>query len=100
MLANGTVLDLMSNFKKDNTGYHLKHMFIGSEGTLGIISKLSIFCPPAPRAFHVAFVGLPSFDAVLQTFLSAKRQLGEILSSCEMIDNDALSAAVRHFGLQ
>lgn len=55
--ADGTVLDLMSNFKKDNTGYHLKHMFIGSEGTLGVLTKVSIFCPTASRAINVAFLG-------------------------------------------
>lgn len=55
--ADGTVLDLMSNFKKDNTGYHLKHMFIGSEGTLGFLTKVSIFCPTASRAINVAFLG-------------------------------------------
>lgn len=55
--ADGTVLDLMSNFKKDNTGYHLKHLFIGSEGTLGFLTKVSIFCPTASRAINVAFLG-------------------------------------------
>lgn len=47
----------MSNFKKDNTGYHLKHMFIGSEGTLGILTKIAMFCPTASSAINVAFVG-------------------------------------------
>lgn len=55
--ADGTVLDLMSNFKKDNTGYHLKHLFIGSEGTLGIVTKVAIACPTASNAINVAFVG-------------------------------------------
>lgn len=55
--ADGTVLDLMSNFKKDNTGYHLKHLFIGSEGTLGIVTKLAIACPTASKALNVALVG-------------------------------------------
>lgn len=55
--ADGTILDLMSNFKKDNTGYHLKHLFIGSEGTLGIITKLAISCPTISKAMNVAFIG-------------------------------------------
>lgn len=55
--ANGTILDLMSNFKKDNTGYHLKHLFIGSEGTLGFITKVAIGCPSASRAVNIAFLG-------------------------------------------
>lgn len=57
--ADGTVLDLMSNFKKDNTGYHLKHLFIGSEGTLGVLTKLAIACPTASKAVNVAFLGSP-----------------------------------------
>lgn len=55
--ADGTILDLMSNFKKDNTGYHLKHLFIGSEGTLGVVTKLAIACPTAPKSLNVALVG-------------------------------------------
>lgn len=47
----------MSNFKKDNTGYHLKHLFIGSEGTLGIVTKLALQCPAASKAVNVAFIG-------------------------------------------
>ncbi|XP_055606108.1 D-2-hydroxyglutarate dehydrogenase, mitochondrial-like [Uranotaenia lowii] len=97
--AQGHVLDLMSNFKKDNTGYHLKHLFIGSEGTLGIITRLSIFCPTASRAVNVAFLGLESYEAVKDTFLAAKRGLGEILSSCEMMDDLSLQCSMQHFNL-
>lgn len=55
--ADGTIIDLMSNFKKDNTGYHLKHLFIGSEGTLGVITKLAMACPTKSQALNVAFLG-------------------------------------------
>ncbi|XP_036318571.1 D-2-hydroxyglutarate dehydrogenase, mitochondrial-like isoform X1 [Rhagoletis pomonella] len=99
VLANGEVLDLMSDFKKDNTGYHLKHLFIGAEGTLGVITKVSLLCAPQPQAQHLAFLGLPNFDAVLRTFSSAKRHLGEILSACEMIDAPTLQANFDHFEL-
>nr|AKD42955.1 CG3835-RB [Drosophila melanogaster]AKD42956.1 CG3835-RC [Drosophila melanogaster]AKD42957.1 CG3835-RA [Drosophila melanogaster]AKD42985.1 CG3835-RB [Drosophila melanogaster]AKD42986.1 CG3835-RC [Drosophila melanogaster] len=97
VLATGQVLDLMSNFKKDNTGYHMKHLFIGSEGTLGVVTKLSMLCPHSSRAVNVAFIGLNSFDDVLKTFVSAKRNLGEILSSCELIDERALNTALEQF---
>lgn len=98
--ANGEVMNLMSNFKKDNTGYHLKHLFIGSEGSLGIITKLSIQCPTASKAVNVAFLGLRSYDAVMKTFLLAKRELGEILSSVEMIDEVSLHCSTTVFSLQ
>ena len=57
MLPNGEVLDCLSSLRKDNTGYDLKQLFIGSEGTLGIITKASILCPQKPEAVSVAFLG-------------------------------------------
>ncbi|XP_067641624.1 D-2-hydroxyglutarate dehydrogenase, mitochondrial isoform X1 [Eurosta solidaginis] len=99
ILANGEILDLMSDFKKDNTGYHLKHLFIGSEGTLGVVTKVSILCAPQPQAQHVAFLGVPSFDDVLKNFRNARQFLGEILSSCELVDAGSLDCSVSHFKL-
>uniref|UniRef100_A0A1I8NUP8 D-2-hydroxyglutarate dehydrogenase, mitochondrial n=1 Tax=Stomoxys calcitrans TaxID=35570 RepID=A0A1I8NUP8_STOCA len=90
----------MSDFKKDNTGYHLKHLFIGSEGTLGVVTKVAILCPAVSDSVHLAFLGLNSFEAVLQTFKNAKRYLGEILSSCEMIDSIFLAASVDNLKLK
>ncbi|CAG9859625.1 unnamed protein product [Phyllotreta striolata] len=98
--ADGEVIDCTSALKKDNTGYHLKHLFIGSEGTLGVVTKVAIQCPPKPRALNVAFLGLESFDDVLACLRQAKRQLGEILSSCELIDNPSLDAVTSHLNLK
>lgn len=67
--ADGNILDIMSNFKKDNTGYHLKHLFIGSEGTLGIITKVAMHCPTLSKAINVAFLGLESYQSVMDTYL-------------------------------
>lgn len=50
----------MNTLKKDNTGYHLKHLFIGSEGTLGLVTKVAIQCPPLPKAINVALLGMYS----------------------------------------
>lgn len=55
-MANGEIVDCLSTLKKDNTGYHLKHLFIGSEGTLGVVTKVAINCPIKPRAINVAFL--------------------------------------------
>lgn len=57
VLADGTVLDCLSSMRKDNTGYDLKQLFIGSEGTLGVVTAVSISCPPKPKAVNVAFLG-------------------------------------------
>lgn len=48
----------MNTLKKDNTGYHLKHLFIGSEGTLGFVTKVAIQCPPLPQAINLALLGM------------------------------------------
>nr|XP_037857180.1 D-2-hydroxyglutarate dehydrogenase, mitochondrial isoform X4 [Chlorocebus sabaeus] len=56
VLADGTILDCLTSLRKDNTGYDLKQLFIGSEGTLGVITAVSILCPPKPRAVNVAFL--------------------------------------------
>ncbi|KOC68161.1 D-2-hydroxyglutarate dehydrogenase, mitochondrial [Habropoda laboriosa] len=98
--ANGDVVDCLNALKKNNTGYHLKHLFIGSEGTLGIVTKVAIQCPPLPKAVNVAFLGLSSFDKVLKAFRLAKRELGEILSSFEMMDKLSLDISTSVFGLK
>lgn len=94
--VDGTVLDLMSRFRKDNTGYHLKHLFIGSEGTLGVITRVAIACPPSPTTQNVLFLGVENYDSVLRTFVECKKRLGEILTSCELIDEDALQCCILH----
>lgn len=54
---DGEVLDMMSSLKKDNTGFHLKNIFIGAEGTLGYVTKVALHCPPCPKFVHLAFLG-------------------------------------------
>lgn len=98
--ANGKIIDMLSGFKKDNTGYHLKHLFIGSEGTLGLITKATIFCPQSSISTNVAFLGMKTFDDVLTTFKNAKTHLGEILSACEMIDKESLESSCEAYNLK
>lgn len=99
VLPNGEILDCLSQLKKDNTGYHLKHLFIGSEGTLGFVTKVAIQCPPRPKAVNVAFLGMTSFESVLRTFKQARSNLGEILSSCEFIDAEAMKCVTGNLDL-
>ncbi|KAJ8954511.1 hypothetical protein NQ318_000742 [Aromia moschata] len=84
--ANGEIIDCLSTLKKDNTGYHLKHLFIGAEGTLGVVTKVAFHCPPRPKYRSVAFLGLQDFHKALKTFRKAKEELGEILSAVEVMD--------------
>ena len=77
-------------------GYDLKQLFIGAEGTLGVVTGVSILTPPAPQASNNIFLALPHFKNVLPLFQTVKRQLGEILSAFEYIDRTAYDMALDH----
>ena len=62
VLSDGRVLDCLQTLRKDNTGLDLKQLFIGSEGTLGIITAVAILCPTKPNAVTTAFLALESFE--------------------------------------
>lgn len=87
VLPDGTVLDDLCTLRKNNTGYDLKQLFIGGEGTLGVITAVSIICPQRSQAINVAYFGLESFEKVQKAFQEAKKQLGEILSAFELMDS-------------
>ncbi|KAL1496987.1 hypothetical protein ABEB36_008024 [Hypothenemus hampei] len=98
--ANGETLDLLKIRKKDNSGLHLKNLFIGSEGTLGIITKVALQCPPRPQTKHVAFLGLQSYDKVLQILKKARRELAEIISAVEVMDSITIDWSSEHTKLK
>lgn len=68
VLADGTILNLNNNLRKNNTGYDLKQLFIGSEGTLGIITKATLRLVAKPADTKLAFIGLNSFENILSLF--------------------------------
>lgn len=76
VLADGTVLTHLNKMLKNNAGFDLKQLFIGSEGTLGIITRVVFRLRPAPRSSSAAFCGLGSFDAVLTLLRRAESELG------------------------
>ena len=86
VLPDGTIVDDLSRLRKNNTGYDLKQLFIGAEGTIGVITKVSIQCPQRPVAQNVAFFGLESYEDCQRAFREAKGQLSEILSAFELMD--------------
>lgn len=86
VLPDGTIVDDLTMLRKNNTGYDLKQLFIGGEGTLGIVTGISIQCPQRSQAVNVAYFGLESYDQCQQAFKEAKKALGEILSAFEMMD--------------
>lgn len=86
VLPDGRIMNDLIKLRKNNTGYDLKQLFIGAEGTIGIVTAVSIHCPQRPRAVNVAFLGLQSYDKAQQAFREAKGQLSEILSAFELLD--------------
>ncbi|WP_293443671.1 FAD-binding oxidoreductase [Planktotalea sp.] len=66
VLPNGEIADLMSELRKDNSGYNLKHLVIGAEGTLGIITKAVLKLSPKPKAYATAMVAVPAIGEGLQ----------------------------------
>ncbi|KAI3747728.1 hypothetical protein L6452_10339 [Arctium lappa] len=96
VLANGDVMDMLGTLRKDNTGYDLKHLFIGSEGSLGIITKVSILTPPKLSSVHIAFLACQDYISCQKLLLQAKRRLGEILSAFEFLDAQSMDLVLNH----
>ncbi|KAL7536780.1 hypothetical protein ACHAXR_008610 [Thalassiosira sp. AJA248-18] len=82
--------------RKDNTGYDLKHLFIGAEGTLGIVTKVAIACPALPTSKNATILVCDSYDNVLNVLQTAKEELGEILSAMELMDCNTLQLVQKH----
>nr|ODN92621.1 D-lactate dehydrogenase [Cryptococcus depauperatus CBS 7841] len=100
VLPDGTIWNGLSKLRKDNTGkslcFDLKQLFIGSEGTIGIITAISILCPRRPSAMNVAVCSLSSYEAVQKVFGEAKAYLGEILSAFEFFDKQSYALVKKH----
>ncbi len=88
VLADGTILSSMNKMLKSNAGYDLKQLFIGSEGTLGVVTRAVLRLWPQPRSTATALLGLTSFDQVTRLLLLAQRELGSVLSSYEVMWRD------------
>jgi FAD/FMN-containing dehydrogenase len=85
VLADGTVVSSLNRMIKNNAGYDLKQLFIGSEGTLGVITRLVLRLAERPRSQNVAFVALNSFDAVTAFLKHMDGALGGTLSAFEVM---------------
>jgi D-lactate dehydrogenase (cytochrome) len=96
VLADGRVLNNLRKLKKDNTGYDLRHIFVGAEGTLGIITAAVLRLFPRPRAVETAFIGVPSPYEALKLLNLAYERAGGSVTGFELIPRIALEFAVRH----
>ncbi len=93
VLADGRVWDNLTGLRKDNSGYDLNDLFVGSEGTLGIITAavLELADPPQQRA--VAFCALPDVEAAVTLQSRLRRETGQHVVGCELISDQALALA-------
>lgn len=92
----GEVWDGLKGLRKDNTGYDLRDLFIGSEGTLGVITAATLKLFPQPAARLTAWAAVPSMEAAVRLLGLAHQHLGAGLTGFEVMGQFALSLVVRH----
>ena len=95
--AQGEIWNGLSGLRKDNTGYDLRDLFIGSEGTLGIITAATLKLYPQPAATLTAWAAVPSMEAAVRLLEIARARLGAGLTGFEVMGQFALSLVVKHF---
>jgi FAD/FMN-containing dehydrogenase len=96
VLADGRIWNGMRRLHKDNTGYSLRHLFVGSEGTLGIISGAVLKLVPAPRCVEVAFCSLPSVESAVALFRLFKDHDATAIQAFEYMSAQGLELVLRH----
>jgi FAD/FMN-containing dehydrogenase len=96
VLADGRVLEMLRTLRKDNTGYDLKYLFIGAEGTLGIITAAALKLFPKPADFATAFVAVPDPRAAVALLARLQDETGGLLSAYELIARSGLELVLAH----
>jgi FAD/FMN-containing dehydrogenase len=96
VLADGRIWNGLRGLRKDNTGYDLKQLFIGGEGTLGIVTAATLKLFPAPRTQVTALCAVPAVGAAVQLLGQLKAALGDRLTGFELMSAVALSLSVKH----
>jgi FAD/FMN-containing dehydrogenase len=88
VLADGTVLSSLNHLIKNNAGYDLKHLFVGSEGTLGVVTRAVLRLRPKPVSQNMAFLAVDDFDSLPRILRNIERGLGGTLSAFEVLWED------------
>lgn len=96
VLADGRILSNLSKLAKDNTGYDLKHLFMGSEGTLGVITAACLKLYPKPRGIETAFIGVASPKNALRLLDLAKEMVGGEIIAFELIPRIGIEFVLAH----
>ena len=97
VLADGRVFDGLRGLRKDNTGYDLKQLFVGAEGTLGIVTAAVLKLFPAPRTRATAWVALGSADDAVALLRTLREALADRLTGFELVSDFALALVRAHF---
>ena len=97
VLPNGEIMQRLSPLVKDNTGYALKDLLIGAEGTLGVITAATLKLFPKPIASATAFVGLKDIEAGVTLLHSCQRMSGDNVVGFELIHKDVVNNVLEHF---
>lgn len=95
--ADGRIWNGLRGLRKDNTGYDLRDLFIGSEGTLGVITAAVLKLHPLPAARVVAFSAVSNLDGAVSFLNDALRRLGNALTAFELISRNAVELVIKHF---
>jgi FAD/FMN-containing dehydrogenase len=98
VLPDGRVWDGLRGLRKDNTGYDLKQLFVGAEGTLGVITAAVLRLHPLPRASATAWIGLATPSAAVELLAALRERLGERVSAFELVSRPCLDAVIAHAG--
>ena len=97
VFADGQIWDGLGALRKNNTGYDLRHLLIGSEGTLGVITAATLRLHPAPAEEATALAAVPDLEAAAEFARRLRDSLGEILSIAELIDQTGVEFVRAHF---
>lgn len=100
VLPDGTIITSLNKMLKNNAGYDLKHLFIGSEGTLGIITRIVLRLHPQPQCTMSALCALPDYNAVVRLLGSARSGLGPLLSAFEVMWPDYWEVVTKRVGVR
>ena len=96
VMPDGTIISSLKKVIKDNSGYDLKQFFIGSEGTLGIITKIILKLVVSPSTRYSAIVGLNNYDNVVNLLKLLEKDIGKILSGFELIWNSTYKTMINN----
>ena len=96
VLADGRVWNGLKGLRKDNSGYDLKHLFVGSEGTLGIITAAVLKLFPKPHAKTTAFIACPTARSALDSFARLRQGAGDTLTAFELLPRFAIDIVMKH----